>query len=128
MKNKLTIALSGLPLGAVPLIALAQPTGGAITCAGIPLGTLEGILCKIGDILNLIIPILIVLGVVFFIWGVITYVVGSDEEAKKKGRERMIWGIIGLAVIIALWGLVTVLINTFGVGGVRNITFPTTPY
>ena len=34
--------------------------------------------------------------------------------AKKKGRDRVIYGIIGLAVIIAMWGLVKILTDTFG--------------
>ncbi|OGI92188.1 hypothetical protein A2933_01300 [Candidatus Nomurabacteria bacterium RIFCSPLOWO2_01_FULL_46_18] len=128
MKNKIIVLFLGLALAMMPVLASAQVTGEFIGCAGIPLGTLEGILCKVGDILNLIVPILIALAVVIFIWGVITYVVGGDEEAKKKGRQRMIWGIIGIAVIVALWGLVRVLTNTFGVGNIENINFPTTPY
>jgi len=109
-------------------VALAQTTGGVITCQGVQLGTVEGIICKIGDILNILVPILIALAVVIFIWGVIQYVVGGDEEAKKKGRDKMIYGIIGLAVIIALWGLVRALTRSFGVGNVENITYPTNPY
>ena len=77
---------------------------------------------------NIIVPILIALGVVIFIWGVLTYVIASDEEAKSAGRNRIIWGIIGLAVIIGLWGLVRILTNTFGVQNTGEITFPTVPY
>jgi hypothetical protein len=113
MKKKL-IALLSLVLG-VPFMALAQTTGGG--CDGVGLGTIEGIFCKIGDILSIIIPILIVLGVVYFVWGVVTYVISSDEEAKKTGRMRMIYGIIGLVVIVAMWGLVGIVRNTFGLGG-----------
>lgn len=128
MKKKL-IALSGFGLALAPFVALAQTTGSFNSCTGIGFGTIEGILCKIGDILNLVVPILIALGVVYFVWGVISYVIGSDEEAKKKGRDRMIFGIIGLVVIVALWGLVRIVTNTFGVStGSQNITFPTVPY
>lgn len=127
MKKKL-IVLSGIALGATPLLALAQPTGGFIGCAAARPGTLEDVICQIGDILNFLVPVLIALAVVIFIWGVITYVVGGDEEAKKKGRERMIWGIIGIAVIVALWGLVRILTRTFNVDNPENINFPTTPY
>ncbi|KKS24434.1 MAG: hypothetical protein UU82_C0006G0032, partial [Candidatus Nomurabacteria bacterium GW2011_GWC2_41_8] len=50
-------------------------------------------------------------------------------EAKKAGRDRIIFGIIGLAVIIALWGLVRILTNTFGVPTAgQGVTLPTTPY
>ncbi|MFA6476652.1 MAG: hypothetical protein WCV68_04620 [Candidatus Paceibacterota bacterium] len=126
MKNKL-IVLSGLALSLSPVVAFAQSTGGR--CTGVGLGTIEGIICKIGDILNIIIPILIVLGIVFFVWGVITFVVSADEEQKTKGRDKMIYGIIGLAVIIGMWGLVKILSNTFGIeNNLTPTSLPTVPY
>jgi len=75
---------------------------------------LGDILCKISSILKLIIPVLILLGVVYFIWGVISYVISDDEEAKKKGKNKIIYGLIGFVVIFALWGLVSIVIKTFG--------------
>ena len=128
MKKKL-IVLSGFVLGLAPVVALAQVTGGTPTvCNSGQITTLQGILCKVSEILNAIIPVLIALGVVYFVWGVITYVISSDEEAKKAGRNRIIYGIIGLAVIIGLWGLVNILKNTFGLGNIQNINYPTVPY
>ncbi|OGJ02207.1 hypothetical protein A3G98_02135 [Candidatus Nomurabacteria bacterium RIFCSPLOWO2_12_FULL_37_8] len=129
MKNKL-ITLSGFVLGLAPVVAFAQQTGGtpAVCQSGTSITTVQGILCKIGDILSAVVPILIALGVIYFVWGVVTYVIASDEEAKKSGRDRIIYGIIGLAVIIAVWGLVAILRNTFGLSNVQNINFPTTPY
>jgi hypothetical protein len=69
------------------------------------------------QILNSIIPVLVALGVVYFVWGVVNYVIADGEEAKKKGKDIMIYGIIGLAVIIGLWGLVNIVVNTFGLSG-----------
>jgi hypothetical protein len=128
MKKKL-IGFSGLVLGLAPLAALAQVTGGTpTTCTGGQISTIQGLLCKVAEILNAVLPVLIALGVVYFVWGVITYMIASDEEAKTKGRDRIIFGIIGLAVIIAVWGLVAILRNTFGLQNTQNITFPTVPY
>jgi len=128
MKKKLVI-LSGVVLGLAPFVAFAQITGGNPTiCNGGQITTLQGVLCKVSEILNAVIPVLIVLGVVYFVWGVITYVISSDEEAKKAGRNRIIYGIIGLAVIVGLWGLVNILKNTFGLNNIQNINFPTVPY
>ena len=129
MKKKL-IALSGLVLGLAPMAVFAQvQTGNFVGCRGIGLGSIEGIICKIGDILNLIVPILIVLGVIYFVWGIISYVISDDEEAKTSGRNRIIAGIIGLAVIVSVWGLVRILTNTFGISTTnQNITYPTVPY
>ena len=39
----------------------------------------------------------------------------------------MIFGIIGLAVIVAVWGLVSVLTRTFGVNNSETFTIPTVP-
>ena len=128
MKKKLMV-LSGFVLSSAPFIAFAQTTGGTPTvCTGGQITTLQSLLCKLNELLGAVLPFMIALGVVFFVWGVITYVVGGDEEAKAKGRSRIIYGIIGLAVIVGLWGLVRIVTNTFGLNNVTNITLPTVPY
>ncbi len=130
MKKKL-IALSGFVFSFTPLVALAAvSTGGACTGYVGQINDLGSVLCKIGQLLNAIVPVLIALGVVYFVWGVITYVISSEEEAKKSGRMRIIYGIIGLAVIIALWGLVGILVNTFGLQNANTgtINLPTINY
>lgn len=99
--------------GSCPEGTIATDTG----CAPIP-GGLAGILYKIHNLLNLIVPALVALGVVYFVWGVVRYVIADGEEAKKKGRDAMIFGIIGLAAIVSLWGLVTILQTTFGLANV----------
>ena len=119
MKKKLIglFGLSSIVLGFTPLMALAAIG----TCYGVGTGinssNLQGIICTIGNILDIIIPILIVLAVIYFIWGVVMFVISSDEEAKTKGRTHMIYGLIGLVVIVAFWGLVGIVRNTFGIGG-----------
>jgi uncharacterized membrane protein HdeD (DUF308 family) len=60
------------------------------------------ILTKVNQILATIIPILITLAVVYFIWGVIQYTVSTDEEAKKGARSKIIQGLIGLFVIFVV--------------------------
>ena len=131
MKKKL-IVLSGFVLGLAPVVALAQPktTGIAIECSATsaPAGTLAYIVCKVGDLFNLVIPVLIALGVIYFIWGVVSYAIGTEEETKAEGRKKMVYGIIGLAVIVSVWGLVNILTTTFSVTDSRDINFPTTPY
>jgi hypothetical protein len=82
---------------------------------------------KLGDVFNFVtclisnsvIPLILTLAVVVFIWGVVQYVINTDDEAKKaKGRQFMIWGIIGLAVMVSVWGLVSILGNTFHIANV----------
>ena len=129
MKKKL-IVLSGLVVSSAPFLALAQVgTVGSTSnqCDISQSGTLFGLLCRFGQLFNAVVPVLIALGVLYFVLGVVIYVISSDEEAKKAGRDRIIYGIIGLAVIIGLWGLVNVLRNTFGLTNNTNIQLPTVP-
>jgi hypothetical protein len=121
MKKKLMV-LSGLVLSFSPVVAFAAVNG----CRS---GSSNGILfivCAIGDILNVLVPILIVLAVIYFIWGVIKYVVSGDEEDKAKGRSMIIYGLIGLVVIVGMWGIVNMLIGTLGVTG-NSVTTPQLP-
>ena len=130
MKKKL-IVLSGFVLGFAPLVALAQitNTGTTSTCDATlgTTGTLFTLLCRVGVLLNAVIPVLIALAVLYFVWGVVSYVIADEEEAKKKGRDRIIYGIIGLAVIIGVWGLVNLLRNTFSLNNSTTIELPTVP-
>ncbi len=134
MKKKLMV-LSGFVFAVFPALALAQVTtgGSAGSCAGSTVASgntqFQDLLCKIASILASVLPVLIALGVVYFVWGVIQYVISNEEEAKAAGRNRIIFGIIGLAVIVGLWGLVKILGNTFGLNNnVQQINYPTVPY
>ena len=134
MKKKL-MGLSGLVLASAPVLALAQNTpsfGGATSgSCNVTLGNngsdLFGLLCKFGQLMNAVVPVLIALAVLYFVYGVVSYVISDDEEAKSKGRDRIIFGVIGLAVILGLWGLVNLLRNTFGLNNSQTYTLPTVP-
>jgi mannose/fructose/N-acetylgalactosamine-specific phosphotransferase system component IID len=123
MKKKL-IVLSTVGLLA-PVLAFAQTI--TTTCGSSQNTTIQRLICVIQGILNMIIPALITLAIVFFIWGVVSYVIAKDEEAKKRGKDIMIYGIIGLVVIVAVWGLVSVLTTTFGLNGTVAPSLPTVP-
>ena len=108
MKSKLMV-LSGFVVGLTPVVASAA----TLDCA--TKGTIVYMVCQVTTIVTSLVPILMALGVIYFIYGVATYVIAADAEAQKAGRDRMIFGIIGLVVIVAIWGLVSVLTSTFGI-------------
>ncbi len=79
---------------------------------------INGVFEAIGGVLNTIIGILFVLATVIFLWGVIQFIASSgSEEGRKKAKGIMTWGIIGLAVMAAAWGVANILITFFGAGG-----------
>lgn len=46
----------------------------------------------------------------FFLWGVFQFVrAAGDEDARKAGRDHIIYGVIGLAVMASVYGLVNFL-------------------
>ncbi len=125
MKKKL-IVLSSLGVVFAPLVAFAA----AHTCTPSVGGTvvdLFGLLCRFQSLLNAVIPFAIALGVVYLVWGIVMYVIASEEEAKKKGRDSVVAGIIGLVVIIALWGLVRVVVNTLDLNRDGGLQVPCVP-
>ena len=77
-------------------------------------------------LLDQLVVLLIALAVVWFIWNVIKYTMSSDEDGKEKAKSQMIWGIVAIAVIVSVWGLVAILqsifgVNTTGAGNVNNL-------
>ncbi len=79
--------------------------------------SIQNILTKITNLFGQLLPVLISFGVLYFIWGVINYFIADSEEAKQKGRDTVVFGVIGLAVIVSVWGLVGLVNQTFGLSG-----------
>lgn len=94
----------GLVFGAAPFMAFAAATG-----------DIGAILATFIKWIGWLVPALITLAIAYFIWGVIQFISASDEEAKKMGRTKIINGLIGLFVIMAFWGIIAVVKNTFGI-------------
>lgn len=91
------------------------PDGSVVRADGTcPVSSIPSLIFKIQDILGSILPLLISVGVIYFVWGVIRYMIADGEEAKKKSKDVIIYGLIGLAVIVGFWGLVTMIVTTFG--------------
>lgn len=64
-----------------------------------------------------IVPMLVAAAVVVFIWGMVEFIGNADNEDKRaKGKQLMLWGIIGFFVIVSIWGLVGLFTNFFGFG------------
>ncbi|MEK7526900.1 MAG: hypothetical protein AAB537_00575, partial [Patescibacteria group bacterium] len=65
--------------------------------------------------LTALIPFIIALTVIVFLWGVLKFVTAAgDEEKRKEGKGFMIWGLIGVVVMITFWGIVNLIISWTG--------------
>ena len=78
------------------------------------LTNIDDVAQKATNIGNLVIQLAISLAVIWIIISVIRYlVVGSDAEARKAGGYAILYGVIGLVVILSIWGIVYLFSNSF---------------
>ena len=62
-----------------------------------------------------IILLLFVLSLVIFFWGIADFIRGAENEvARKAGRDHMIWGIVGIFIMVSAWGIILITLNSFG--------------
>ena len=82
-------------------------------------GTVQQLIGIVGGIIASIIPIVIALALLCFVWGLAKFILHADDENERaKGKNIMVWGIVALFVIVTVWGIIAVLQNTFiGSGG-----------
>lgn len=53
-----------------------------------------------------------------FVWGVYRYIAhAGDEKAAAEGSKMMSYGLVILFVMVSVWGLVSLLMDTLGIPG-----------
>lgn len=80
------------------------------------------------DIANNLVILFFALAVVFFLYGILKYIYSADnEDSRKASRQIMIYGIIGLFVMVSFWGFVNILLNTFELNTYPYVEVPYLP-
>jgi len=102
LKNIFAIVLSLAVL--TPVVSFALLTGTA------------GLLKSIGGLMNPIISIMVGLAIIYFFWGMGQFILHAGEpEAREEGRQKMIWGVVAIAVMVSIYGIVGFLGGIFGI-------------
>ena len=75
---------------------------------------------RLASIGSVAVYLLVSLGVVYITYSIVMYFIKGKEgdESRRQAGLQILWGIIGLAIIISLWGLVNILVGTFGTNNV----------
>ncbi len=88
-----------------PIIVTAQNTAWLDTTAG-----------SLQAVIGALVGLLVAIALVVFIWGMVVFIASSGSDEKRAaGKQRMIWGIVALFVIISVWGLVLLLQAILGI-------------
>src|SRR3989344_8818698 len=82
-------------------------------------------------IINPLILLLFALALVFFLYGMFEFIANGDNDEKRTiGKSHMLWGIIGLTIMMGVWFILGVILNTLGITGIKPETgeVELTPY
>ncbi|HFC10842.1 MAG TPA: hypothetical protein ENJ75_01465 [Candidatus Kaiserbacteria bacterium] len=102
---------------ALPLLAVAQTSVSNLSQAGqFVIGIINGVL----------VPVLFAVAFIVFIWGAFqAFILGAnDDTAKSKGKNLMLYGLIGFFVMVSVWGLVNILTGSVGLNN-SGVNVPT---
>jgi hypothetical protein len=67
----------------------------------------KGLLTALKDILNLVVPVLLLLSVIYFFWGVGQFILhdAGNDKTREEGKKKILWGIVALFVFVSIWGI-----------------------
>lgn len=125
MKTLRRFAPALLLLPAVPVLAVTDSTYFGVSVGGG--GTIGGVFGIVLNVINyFLVPMLFAVALIVFLWGIFQFYIfeGQDKEGQVRGHQLMLWGIIGFAVMISIWGIVNVVANTFGLVSPFHQPFP----
>jgi len=107
MKKALALTTGTLAAFALPLVSMAAISN--ISDVGSFI---------INTINNVLVPVLFAVAFIVFLWGAFdTFILGANsEEVKERGKNLMLWGLIGFFVMVSVWGLVNILTGTVSFG------------
>lgn len=70
-------------------------------------------------IINPLILLLFALALLFFLYGVFEFISNLDNEEKKtKGKSHMMWGVIGITIMMSVFTLMNIVLNTLNIDGI----------
>ena len=74
----------------------------------------------LGKVAQVILNPLIVLGfaiaLLYFFYGVFTFVLNAgDEKGRELGKRSIVWGLVGMFIMVSVFGIVRVILKTFSI-------------
>lgn len=69
---------------------------------------------------NPLIGLLFAVALGYFLWGVLVFLMDPDNETKRgEGKQHMLWGVIGMFIMVAVYGIINIITGTFGLPPVQ---------
>jgi hypothetical protein len=66
---------------------------------------------------NPILALIFTLALLYFLWGVFIFIANSEQDsARETGKQHMLWGIIGMTIMVSVFGILRIGLETFDIG------------
>ena len=87
--------------------------------------SIQKILTNTQNLINILLQIVMTLAFVVFIWGIVKFIAAAGSPQKMtQAKYTMLYGIIGIAVMAMITGIIAFLQTYFGIQGGVPITVP----
>ncbi len=79
---------------------------------------IKDIMAKVSDnIVSPIVAVLFLVAFVVFVYGMFEMISSQDDSDKRKnGKNAILWGVIGMVIMVSVYGIIRLIANTLGVG------------
>ncbi len=65
------------------------------------------------NIVNPLITLMVAVAIIYFLWGMLQFVRNAESsDERKKGGMNMLWGAIGLFIMVTAYGVVNLIVGT----------------
>lgn len=73
-------------------------------------------------ILNPIIVFMFVVALLVFFWGLVQFIYNAGSDSgRDTGKQHIIWGIVGMFIMVAVYGIIRLILDTFGLSAPEYI-------
>lgn len=76
---------------------------------------IKGLLRDFKSLLDLVIPIVFALAIIFFFWGLAQFIRSVSDKTIAEGKNKMIWGIVALFVMVSILGIIKYIGDSVGI-------------
>ena len=88
---------------------------------------LQSLVSNVARLLNRVIPIIMAIALIVFMWGIIKLIGADSDDGRTEGKQRMLWGVIALFVLVSIWGITRYIGSTLGIGRDSQMVAPDYP-
>ncbi len=75
------------------------------------------------QVLTPVAEVVLAAGFFLFIWGLVKFLWDIEEgSGQTEGKQHMFWGVMGMLIMVSIWGIIGLMLGTFGINSTSTLT------